>query len=147
MARAIALAALVTLVSTTGLARASDEEGMGAVVDLTGVDGSSQVDESADAVPDLTVEDRRAQQPERPYGIWDRLAACESTSRWHIATGNGYFGGLQQDMTFWRRHGGMSFAPRPDLASREQQIAVAERGLAVQGWAAWPNCSRRLGLR
>jgi hypothetical protein len=79
--------------------------------------------------------------------IWDRLAQCEATGRWNANTGNGYFGGLQQDMTFWRRHGGLSYAPRPDLASREAQIAVAIRGQAVQGWAAWPVCSRRMGLR
>jgi len=147
MARAMIYAALVTLVSTTGLARASEVEDMGAAVDLTGVDGSSEADGSAGAVPDLTVEDRGAQQPERPYGVWEKLAACESTSNWRANTGNGYYGGLQADMTFWRRHGGMAFAPRPDLASPAQQIAVAERGLAVQGWAAWPACSRRLGLR
>jgi hypothetical protein len=35
---------------------------------------------------------------------------------------------------------------RPDLASREAQIAVAQRGLGVQGWLAWPRCSEMLGL-
>ena len=79
--------------------------------------------------------------------VWDRLAACESTSRWNVNTGNGYYGGLQQDMTFWRRHGGLAYAPRPDLAPRTAQIAVAQRGQTVQGWGAWPVCSRRLGLR
>jgi hypothetical protein len=82
----------------------------------------------------------------RPLGVFDRLAACESNGRWHIATGNGYFGGVQMDMTFWRNYGGLAFAARPDLASREQQIVVAERGLAVQGPGAWPVCSRRVGL-
>jgi hypothetical protein len=80
-------------------------------------------------------------------GVWDRLAGCESTGHWAANTGNGYFGGVQMDMTFWRSYGGPAFAARPDLASRAQQIAVAERGLARQGWAAWPACSRRLGLR
>lgn len=79
--------------------------------------------------------------------VWDRLAVCESTSNWHANTGNGYYGGVQMDMTFWRRYGGTVYAARPDLASRESQVVVAERGLAVQGWAAWPACSRRLGLR
>lgn len=81
------------------------------------------------------------------YGIWDKLAACESTSRWHIATGNGYYGGTQTDMPTWRRYGGLAFALRPDLATREQQIVINERILATQGWSAWPACSRRLGLR
>jgi hypothetical protein len=79
--------------------------------------------------------------------VWDVLAQCESTGNWRANTGNGYYGGLQEDMGFWRNHGGMSYAARPDLASREAQIAVAEVGLARQGWGAWPACSRRLGLR
>lgn len=85
--------------------------------------------------------------PEPAYSVWDDLARCESGERWHIATGNGYFGGLQMDMTFWRRHGGLQYAARPDLASRAAQIAVAEAGLAVQGFGAWPVCSRRIGAR
>jgi len=85
--------------------------------------------------------------PKPPVTVWDRLAQCESGGRWGINTGNGYYGGVQQDMTFWKRHGGMRYAPRPDLASREQQIAVAEQGLAVQGWGAWPRCSRMIGVR
>lgn len=80
-------------------------------------------------------------------GIWDALAQCESSGRWHVNTGNGYYGGLQEDMTFWRRYGGMAYASRPDLASPSAQISVAQRGQAVQGWAAWPRCSLRLGLR
>jgi len=97
--------------------------------------------------------DQAGVAPPAPVGaasvssIWDRLAACESTSNWHANTGNSYYGGLQQDLVFWRRHGGLAYAPRPDLASRTAQIAVAQRGLAVQGWGAWPVCSRRLGLR
>ena len=86
-----------------------------------------------------------AAQAYRP--VWDRLAACESTSNWRANTGNGYYGGLQEDMVFWRNYGGLEFAARPDLASRSAQILVAERGLARQGWGAWPACSRRLGLR
>ena len=86
--------------------------------------------------------------PSEPaYGVWDRLAYCESTGRWWANTGNGYFGGLQMDMTFWRRHGGLQYAPRPDLATRSQQIAVAIVGQSVQGWGAWPVCSRVAGLR
>ena len=79
--------------------------------------------------------------------VWDLLAGCESTGRWAANTGNGYFGGLQQDMTFWRNHGGLKYASRPDLAAKWQQIEVAERGLRVQGFGAWPVCSGRLGLR
>lgn len=88
-------------------------------------------------------------EPPKPaiQDVWYRLAQCESTGRWAANTGNGYLGGLQMDMTFWRRYGGLSYAARPDLASVSAQVAVAEHGLASQGWGAWPACSRRLGLR
>jgi resuscitation-promoting factor RpfA len=77
---------------------------------------------------------------------WDRLAMCESSGRWHVNTGNGYYGGLQFWPATWRSFGGAAYAARADLATREQQIAVAERVLAVQGWGAWPACSAKLGL-
>jgi hypothetical protein len=145
MARRLALVALVLAVAHTTVARADGD--MGGEDLLTGVDGSDQGDGLPNVEPDLTVETPAAQLPVPQYGIWDRLAECESNSRWHINTGNTYYGGLQEDLVFWRRHGGLRYASRPDLASREQQIDVAQRGLAVQGWAAWPACSRRLGLR
>jgi hypothetical protein len=75
---------------------------------------------------------------------WTAVAECESSDDWHINTGNGYYGGVQMDMTFWRNYGGPAFAARPDLATEEQQITVAERGLAVQGRGAWPVCGRYL---
>ena len=96
----------------------------------------------------VSVEDEAEPTPSEPaYGVWDRLATCESTQVWTANTHNGYFGGLQMDMTFWRRHGGLQYAPRPDLAPRWAQIAVAEVGQSVQGWGAWPVCSRVVGLR
>ena len=79
--------------------------------------------------------------------VWDHLAQCESGGDWHINTGNGFYGGLQFLPSTWSGFGGGEFAPRADLASREQQIVVAERVLAAQGWGAWPACSQRLGLR
>lgn len=80
------------------------------------------------------------------YSVWDALVKCEASGDWSINTGNGYFGGLQMDMDFWENYGGFEYAQRPDLATREQQITVAERGLIVQGWGAWPSCSKQLGL-
>jgi resuscitation-promoting factor RpfA len=80
-------------------------------------------------------------------GVWDRLAQCESSGNWAINSGNGFYGGLQFLPATWDGFGGGAFAPRADLASREQQIIVAERVLARQGWGAWPECSRKLGLR
>lgn len=77
---------------------------------------------------------------------WDRLAQCESSGRWNINTGNGYYGGLQFSPRTWLAFGGGQFAPLASLATREQQIVIAERVLAAQGWRAWPACSRKLGL-
>jgi hypothetical protein len=77
---------------------------------------------------------------------WNRLAQCESGGNWRINTGNGYYGGVQFSLGSWNAVGGNRYAPRPDLATRTQQVAAAERLLAIQGWGAWPACSRKLGL-
>lgn len=77
---------------------------------------------------------------------WDAVAACESGGNWSINTGNGYYGGLQFAQGTWEGHGGTQYAARADLASREQQIAIAEKVLATQGPGAWPVCSVQAGL-
>jgi hypothetical protein len=74
---------------------------------------------------------------------WDAIAACESGGNWRINTGNGYQGGLQFAPGTWLSHGGAEYAPSAHLATREEQIAVAERVLATQGIGAWPVCGRR----
>jgi LysM repeat protein len=75
--------------------------------------------------------------------VWDKLAQCESSGNWSINTGNGFSGGLQFTPSTWRAFGGQG---RAQDASRVEQIVVAERVLAKQGWGAWPACSRKLGL-
>ena len=79
-----------------------------------------------------------------PDGEWDRVAACESGGNWGINTGNGYHGGLQFSQGTWAAHGGGEFASSANQATRDQQIAVAERVLATQGRGAWPVCGRGL---
>jgi uncharacterized protein YabE (DUF348 family) len=69
--------------------------------------------------------------------MWDRIAQCESGGNWHINTGNGYYGGLQFAQSTWLANGGADFAARADLASREQQITVANRLYAKSGLAPW----------
>lgn len=76
---------------------------------------------------------------------WDALARCEAGGNWAINTGNGYFGGVQFDQNTWERNGGLRYARRADLATREEQIAIAEITRARQGWGAWPTCSGRIG--
>ncbi|MBV5244237.1 MULTISPECIES: resuscitation-promoting factor [Mycolicibacterium] len=81
----------------------------------------------------------------RNGGTWDALARCEAGGNWSINTGNGYFGGVQFDQNTWERNGGLRYAQRADLATREEQIAIAEVTRARQGWGAWPTCSGRIG--
>ena len=76
--------------------------------------------------------------------VWDRLAQCESGGRWSIDSR--YDGGLQFHPDTWRAYGGTEFAAYAHQATREQQIAVAERVQDDAGWGAWPACSRKLGL-
>lgn len=78
---------------------------------------------------------------------WDRLAGCESGGNWAINTGNSFYGGLQFTRSTWTGFGGGKYADRADHATRSQQIAVANKVLASQGWGAWPACSSKLGLR
>ncbi|MEV0673431.1 transglycosylase family protein [Mycobacterium sp. NPDC050441] len=80
-------------------------------------------------------------------GAWDALSQCEAGGNWAINTGNGFFGGVQFDQNTWERQGGLRYAPRADLATREEQIAIATVTQARQGWGAWPVCSGRIGAR
>ena len=78
---------------------------------------------------------------------WDAISHCEAGGNWAINTGNGFYGGVQFDQNTWERQGGLRYAPRADLATREEQIAIAEVTRARQGWGAWPVCSGRIGAR
>lgn len=79
--------------------------------------------------------------------IWDSLAGCEAGGNWAINTGNGFYGGVQFDYGTWIANGGLRYAPRADLATREEQIAIADVTRQRQGWGAWPVCSGRVGAR
>ncbi|MFC8919202.1 transglycosylase family protein [Streptomyces sp. NPDC057116] len=78
--------------------------------------------------------------------VWEKVAACESTNDWKINSGNGYYGGLQFTQSTWEAYGGTRYAPRADLATKDQQIAIAEKVLKGQGPRAWPTCSVKAGL-
>jgi uncharacterized protein YabE (DUF348 family) len=89
-------------------------------------------------------------QPPQPVisdgEAWDRLAKCESGGNWATNTGNGFYGGLQFDKGTWTANGGGAYAPRADLASREQQIAIATKVRDARGYSPWPACKKKLGL-
>lgn len=75
----------------------------------------------------------------KPGANWDAIAAKEASGNWAANTGNGYFGGLQFLQSTWEAMGGTKFAARADLATKDQQIAIAEETLRQQGPGAWPN--------
>jgi hypothetical protein len=79
-------------------------------------------------------------------GVWDRLAQCESGGNWSINTGNGYYGGLQFSYGTWLAYGGGAYAQTANLATKAQQIEIAERLRADRGFYPWPACARKLGL-
>ena len=97
---------------------------------------------AAVALPALTASTASAAS----VSTWDRVAACESGGNWATSTGNGYYGGLQFTTSSWLAAGGGKYAARADLATKDQQIAVAENLLASQGPGAWPVCGPRAGL-
>ncbi|MFF8600618.1 transglycosylase family protein [Streptomyces sp. NPDC015232] len=76
---------------------------------------------------------------------WDRVAECESGGAWSANFGNGLYGGLQFTQEGWERHGGLAYAPSADLASRAQQIAVADKAFAA-GDTQWATCAPIAGL-
>lgn len=77
---------------------------------------------------------------------WDRVAECESGGLWSADEDNGFYGGLQLDQEIWEEYGGTEHAERPDLASRGQQIDVAERILRAEGTGTWSDCAEDAGL-
>jgi hypothetical protein len=78
---------------------------------------------------------------------WDQLSQCESGGNWSINTGNGFTGGVQFLQSTWLAMGGGEFAPDAYLASKAEQIVVAERLVKVSGWGAWPGCTSKFGWR
>ncbi|MDQ3931986.1 MAG: transglycosylase family protein [Actinomycetota bacterium] len=98
----------------------------------------------------------------KPRSHWDRLADCESGSwdgngkpiehsaRWDYGARRGeqdFEGGLQFHPGTWEAYRSPHMPVHAGRASKGDQVLVAERVLAAQGWAAWPRCSRKLGLR
>lgn len=72
---------------------------------------------------------------------WDALAQKEASGNWAANTGNGYYGGLQFDQSTWDQYKPPGAPGRADLASREQQIQAAMRGIQARGGpqTLWPQ--------
>lgn len=71
-------------------------------------------------------------------GYLNSIAQCESGGRWHIATGNGFYGGLQFTRSSWRLVGGKGYAHQASPLEQKYRAVKLSR---IQGWGAWPNCS------
>ena len=76
--------------------------------------------------------------------MWDAIAQCESTGNWSINSGNGYYGGLQFDIGTWIGAGGGAYAPNASLATKAQQIAIANKVYAERGLQPW-GCAHAAG--
>ncbi|MGW2043727.1 transglycosylase family protein [Streptomyces sp. NPDC001858] len=77
---------------------------------------------------------------------WEKVAECESSGNWSINSGNDYYGGLQISASTWAAYGGHDYASNAHLATKKQQILIAEKILAGQGAGAWPRCGAIAGL-
>ncbi|MCK7638097.1 resuscitation-promoting factor [Corynebacterium pygosceleis] len=118
---------------------------------VNGREVASTVIEETELTPAVPATIARGTRPAAPAvangSVWDAIAQCESTGNWSINTGNGFSGGLQFTPSTWLAFGGGQYAPMAWQATREQQIAVAEKVRAGQGWGAWPACTAKLGIR
>ncbi len=123
------------------------------IVTVNGVEAENNVINEVELTPSTPATIKRGTRtaPSVPSvaggSVWDALAQCESGGNWSINTGNGFAGGLQFHPQTWLAYGGGAYAPTASNASREQQIAVAEKVQAAQGWGAWPACTASLGIR
>lgn len=76
---------------------------------------------------------------------WAALARCESGGNPRAVDRAGlHFGLFQFDSGTWRGNGGVG---NPTDATADEQLRVAKLLQARRGWAPWPECSRKLGLR
>ena len=91
-----------------------------------------------------TTETTPTPPPSGNTGAWDRIAECESGGNWATNTGNGYYGGLQFSHQTWVAYGGDAYAENAHLASKAEQIAIAEKVRAARGgYGDWPVCGQR----
>jgi peptidoglycan hydrolase-like protein with peptidoglycan-binding domain len=73
---------------------------------------------------------------------WYQLRMCESSNRYDINTGNGYYGAYQFDLSTWRSVGGSGY---PNEASPSEQDYRALLLYRKRGWNPWV-CAYLVGL-
>lgn len=76
---------------------------------------------------------------------WAQLRMCESSDRYDINTGTGYYGAYQFDLPTWRSVGGKG---KPHRASPAEQDYRALYLYRMRGWQPWECANRQfLNLR
>ena len=111
--------------------------------------GRTQVSSQTIVAPQTQIQrvgtKQRPAPPVSTSGLnWDAVAQCESGGNWAINTGNGFYGGLQFDYGTWQAYGGGQYAQTANLATRDQQIAIADKLYAARGSSPWPVCGANL---
>lgn len=66
-----------------------------------------------------------------PDSYWDMVAKCETGNNWQNK--GKWAGGLGIYIRTWKNFGGLQFAKHPSLATREEQIVIANN-IALYGW-------------
>ncbi len=73
---------------------------------------------------------------------WYQLRMCESTNRYTINTGNGYYGAYQFDLSTWRSVGGSGYPNDASPAEQDYRALILYRN---RGWEPWV-CATLVGL-
>ena len=89
---------------------------------------------------------QRASYSVSHYSAW--LCIHSHEGAWNANTGNGYYGGLQMDMSFQRAYGGrlLSSKGTANNWTPAEQMWVAEQAHRSRGFWPWPNTARMCGL-
>jgi len=78
----------------------------------------------------------------RPYNAkLERMANCESSGRWWLNTGNGFYGGLQFTLSTWRAAGGFGYPHQNSKLEQKYRAVLWFRKIGT--WvtnAGWPRC-------
>ncbi len=97
----------------------------------------------------LAAQHRAKNPPHRNQWLCIHRYEQNPTQGWATRTGNGYYGGLQMDISFQRSYGGFLLARKgtADNWTALEQMWVAERAhRSGRGFHPWPNTARYCGL-
>lgn len=70
------------------------------------------------------------------HANWNGIARCETGGNWSMV-GASFSGGVGFANTTWNGFGGRQYASKAGYATKDQQIAIAERVYARYGLSGW----------